>query len=246
LFQGGIYFVPCTLNFYEVKRELLLITGILLLFTSYSRSQSFIQPNYGLKSHETLVINKIEATNIATTIFLTVENRRSGGTFCADKNIFMIYPDGTRIKLISSNGIPVCPDSHKFNSIGERLDFTLTFPPLRKDVEWIDLIEDCTDNCFHFYGVTLDNELNRKLNDAFYLAENDDPVKAMVSFIDILNETDSKNPGVEGLIYVNIITLARQSGTIGSAIDWYKKLKNSGAPRLPEYIKFLNDKGIKY
>ncbi|MCU0462336.1 MAG: hypothetical protein MUF36_10040, partial [Bacteroidales bacterium] len=197
-----------------MKRKFLTIAGLLLLFSLYARSQSFIQPNYGSKSPETLVISKIEATNNATTFFLTVENRRPGGTFCADRNIFMIYPDGTRIKLISPQGIPVCPDSHKFISIGEKLDFTLTFPPLKNGVEWIDLIEECNDNCFHFYGVTLDNELNRKLNDAFYLAENDDPVKAMVSFIDILDETDSRNLGVEGLIYVNIITLAKQSGTV--------------------------------
>jgi hypothetical protein len=222
------------------------LTALLTILSLVTWSQSFILPNSGHTSHETLIINKVECSQKVTTIYLTVENRRSGGTFCADKSIFIIYPDGTRIKLISSNGIPVCPDSHKFSSIGEKLDFTLTFPPLNKGVEWIDLVEDCNDNCFHFYGVTLDNELNRKLNDAFYLAENDDPVKAMISFIDILESTDSKNNGVEGLIYVNIITLARQSGTIGSAIDWYKKLKNSGAPRVQEYIKFLNDRGIKY
>ncbi len=217
-----------------------------LFFPGTSSAQTFIQPNYGLKSHETLVINKVEATTKAVTFYLTIENRIANGTFCADKNIYILFPDGTRSMLVSSNGIPVCPDAHKFNTPGEKLDFTLTFPPLKNGVEWIDLIEDCSDNCFHFFGITLDNELNRKLNDAFYLAENDDPVKAMISFIDILESTGSKNNGVEGLIYVNIITLARQSGTIGSAVDWYKKLKNSGAPRLPEYIKFLNDKGIKY
>ena len=119
-------------------------------------------------------------------------------------------------------------------------------PPLKKDVEWIDLVEDCKDNCFHFYGVTLDNELNRKINDAFSMAENDDPLKAMISLVDILNSTDKTNLGSEGFLYVNIISLAREAGNYGQASDWYKKLKNSGAPRLQEYIKFLNDQGIKY
>jgi hypothetical protein len=229
-----------------MKEKFFYILFISLLLSVAASAQSFIQPNYGLKSHETLVINKVEATTKAVTFYLTIENRISNGTFCADKNIYILFPDGTRSMLLSSNGIPVCPDAHKFNTPGEKLDFTLTFPPLKNGVDWIDLIEDCSDNCFHFFGITLDNELNRKLNDAFYLAENNDPVKAMISFIDILESIDSKNIGVEGLIYVNIITLARQSGTIGSAVDWYKKLKNSGAPRVQEYIKFLNDKGIKY
>lgn len=209
-------------------------------------AQSFIQPSYGLKSHETLIINKVECSEKATTIYLTVENRRVGGTFCADKNIYIFYPDGTNIKLISSNGIPVCPDSHKFQSTGEKLDFTLTFPPLKNGVDWIDLVEDCNDNCFHFYGITLDNDLNRRINDAFSMAESDDPLKAMISLVDILNSTDAKNLGSEGFLYVNIISLAREAGNYGQASDWYKKLKNSGAPRLQEYIKFLNDQGIKY
>ena len=226
--------------------KILIGVSALLLFSSGLAAQSFIQPNYGLKSHETLLINKVECSDKATTIYLTVENRRVGGTFCADKNIYIFYPDGTNLKLISSNGIPVCPDSHKFQMAGEKLDFTLTFPPLKKGVEWIDLVEDCNDNCFHFYGVNLDNELNRKINDAFSMAENDDPLKAMISFIDILESTDSRNLGAEGLLYVNIITLAREEGNYGQAADWYKKLKSSGAPRLQEYIKFLNDQGIKY
>lgn len=229
-----------------MKRRSLAIIGLLILYNGYSWSQSYIQPNYGLKSHETLIINKIEATDKSTTIFLTIENRIPGGTFCADRNIYIFYPDGTNSKLISSYNIPVCPDSHKFTTPGEKLNFTLTFPPLKKGVEWIDLVEDCSENCFHFYGITLDNDLNRKINDAFLMAEDDDPLKPMISFIDILTSADSKNLGAEGMLYVNIITLARESGNSGQAADWYKKLRNSGAPRLQEYIKFLNDQGIKY
>jgi len=232
--------------FFKMKSKYSIAFIVLLLSAGSSMAQSFIQPNYGHKSHETLIINKVECSDKATTFYLTVENRRVGGTFCADKNIYIFYPDGTNIKLISSNGIPVCPESHKFQMAGEKLDFTLTFPPLKKGVDWIDLIEDCNDNCFHFYGVTLDTELNRRINDAFSMAENDDPLKAMISLIDILESTDSKNVGAEGLLYVNIITLAREAGNYGQASDWYKKLKNSDAPRLAEYIKFLNDQGIRY
>ena len=229
-----------------MSRNISVIIILSLLFTGYSWSQSFIQPNSGQKWPETLVINKVEATSKATTFFLTVENRIAGGAFCADKHIYLSYPDGTRSKLISSNGIPVCPDSYKFKAIGEKLDFTLTFPPLKQGVMWVDLIEDCPDNCFYFYGVTLDNGLNQRINNAFSLAENDENVKALISFIDILTETDSRNLGAEGLLYINIINLVRESGSTAQASDWYKKLKSSGAPRLSGYIKYLNDQGIKY
>jgi hypothetical protein len=229
-----------------MKTKILVSTFVFLLLPALLSSQSFLQPNYGLKSHETLVINKIELSEKSATFYLSIENRINGGTFCADRNIYVLYPDGTRVRLLSSTGIPVCPDVHRFKNPGETLDFTLTFPPLKQGIEWIDLIEDCNDNCFHFYGIALDNDLNRKINDAFSLTDNSDPLKAMISFVDILNTVDSRNIGLEGLLYVNIVSLARQAGNFGQAADWYKKLKSSGAPRVQDYIKYLNDLGIKY
>jgi hypothetical protein len=226
-------------------RRLYFTTGLIII-SAVSFSQSFIQPNFGLKSHETLVIKKIEATIKATTFSMTIENRIQGGKFCADKNIYMVYPDGTHSKLTSSSGIPVCPDTYKFKTIGEKLDFTLTFPPLKQGTAWVDLIEECSDNCFYFYGITLDNSLNVKIDAAFSLAENDETTKSLISFIDIVEENDSKNLGVEGLLYINIIRLAKGTGNSTQASDWYKKLKASEAPRLSDYIKYLNDQGIKY
>lgn len=227
-----------------MKRILFAFCAVIFSLTAVS--QSYIQPNYGLKSHETLIINKIDVSDKATTILFSLENRIAGGYFCVDRNTYIIHPDGTRIKMLSSSGIPVCPETHKFSGPGEKLSFTLTFPPIKKELEWIDLVEDCSDNCFHFYGITLDNELNQRINDAFRMAENDDPLKAMISFIDILESTDSKNLGSEGLLYVNIISLARQAENYGQAADWYRKLRKAGAPRLEEYINFLNDQGIMY
>jgi hypothetical protein len=209
-------------------------------------SQIINKPNIALKSHETLEISKVEITAEKTVIFLSIENRITGGKFCADKNIFIIYPDGTRIKLTSSNGIPVCPDTHKFKTIGEKLSFVLTFPPLKQGIECIDLIEDCAENCFSFYGVNLNNDLNKKIDNAFILAENNEPAKALISFINIAETANNKNPGVEGLLYINIIKLAKDTGNTVKSAEWYKRLKSSGIPRLELYIKHLNSQGILY
>jgi hypothetical protein len=192
------------------------------------------------------MINKIEATSKGVTFYLSVTNKIEGGSFCADKNIFMIYPDGARSKIVSATGIPVCPDAYKFRTAGESLDFVLAFPPLKQGTKWIDLVEDCSDNCFSFYGITLDNELNRKIDEAFFLAENEQPLKAMINFINIADANDKMNLGIEGLLYINIIKLAEETENPGRAAEWYRRLKTSGAPRASAYLKYLNDQGIKY
>ena len=209
-------------------------------------SQTVNHPNSGLKSHETLEFSKVVTTAQKTVIFLSVENRITGGYFCADKNIFIIYPDGTRIRLISSKGIPVCPESYKFKSIGEKLSFELTFSPLKHDTQWIDLIEDCADNCFSFYGVCLNDDLNKKIDEASVLAENKEPANALIDFVKIGDSLTSKNSGIEGLIFINIIKLAKETANTAKAAEWYSKLKLSGIPRCELYIKHLNSQGIIY
>jgi hypothetical protein len=65
-----------------------------------------------------------------------------------------------------------------------------------------------------------------------------------MSFINIAGTIDSKNAGIEGLIYMNIINLAKETGNIPKASEWYQKLKLSGIPRSDLYIKHLNSQGI--
>jgi len=224
-----------------------LITGIVILSaTGFLHSQTFINPNYSLKSHETLNIIKVEARPEATFFYMSLENRIPNGTFCADKNIYLVYPDGKKSRLESSSGIPVCPDTYKFKAPGEKLEFMLTFPPLKPGTKWIDLIEDCNDNCFSFYGITLDNDLNKRIDEAFSFGENDEAARALIGFVSIAEEIDTKNLGIEGLIYINIIKLSIETGDEKKAEEWYRKFKLSDAPRLSEYIKYLNDRGIKY
>lgn len=218
-----------------------LLTGDLVV-----NSQVISFPNYGLKSHETLEISKIESTAEKTVVYLNIENRIEKGSFCADKNIYLIDPAGKKMKLVKASGIPVCPDSFIFNSIGEKLQFTLEFPPLKGGTKWIDLIEDCTSNCFWYYGVTLDNELNKKLDETFSMASTGKPSDNIILFRNILDSIDNQNLGIEGLLYTNIINSAVEDNDNVSAIMWYKRLSASKAPRVSDYVKYLNNRGIKY
>jgi hypothetical protein len=216
-------------------------TGLVNVF-----SQTFDLPNVGLKSPETLEISKVELTVQKTVFYLTVENRIEGGTFCADRNIFLIYPDGSRHKLLRANNIPVCPDSYKFKNTGEKLQFTLEFPPLKTGTKWVDIVEECSSNCFWIYGITLDNDLNKRLDEAFILASKSKPADNIVLFKNTLDSLGSQNDGIEGLLYINIINAAAEDGDNVNASVWYKRLVSSHAPQLSYYIKYLNDRGIKY
>ncbi len=223
------------------------IAGCIILGTfGNSFAQTIEFPNYALKSHETLDITKIEMTDKASVFHLRIENRIHGGSFCADRNIYIVYPDGSRSMLKSSEGIPVCPDSYMFRLPGEKLEFTLTFPPLTKETQWLDLIEDCSDNCFLFLGIVLDPALNKKVDAAFTLAEEGEAEKALAGFIGLTEEIDNQNHGIEGSLYINIIRLARETGNDKKAGEWYIKFTESGSPHLDTFIRYLNDFGIRY
>ncbi len=229
-----------------VIKPIATVLWTLMVFTASVNSQVIIRPNYGLKSHETLEIKKVEITPEKTVVSLSVENRIVGGQFCADKNIFIIYRDGTRSKLTSSAGIPVCPETYKFKIAGERLDFILTFPPLKAGTEWIDIIEECSDNCFSFYGVVLDNDLNKNIDEALSLAEKGEITKSVNRYKEILAALAGKNNGIEGALYSDIITLLAKSGDKKATREWYGKMLSSKSPGLEKYIRNLNSIGIKY
>jgi hypothetical protein len=227
------------------KRVIILVYLVLTGWNT-AKCQAFIQPNYALKSHETMSVNKFEMTGEKTIVSVSVENRITGGNFCADRNIYIIDPTGEMYKLVKATGIPICPASYTFKNIGEVLNFTLEFPMLKPGTKWVDIIEECTSNCFWFYGVTLDNELNLKLDEAFSKASGGKPAENMILFSKILDDIGSQNLGIEGLLYLNIINAAVEDSDNVNAMVWYKRLASSKAPRVEEYLKFLNNKGIKY
>ena len=65
------------------------------------------------------------------------------------------------------DGIPACPDQHRFKSIGEVLDFSLVFPAIPDEVKYIDLREGCDDACVSVKYILLDEEMNNRINEGF-------------------------------------------------------------------------------
>jgi hypothetical protein len=217
-----------------------------MTFIPVGFSQTIFNPNYALKTPETLEILKIEVTPEKTLFYLSIENQRNGGSFCADKNIYLQDEQGKKYDLKRSAGIPVCPASYKFKSIGEKLQFTLEFPTLKAGTRWIDIVENCSSDCFSFYGITLDMDLNRKLDEGFAFAEKGENSKAISIFREILNNSGSTKNGIDGALYTEIITMEYKSGNIASSGEWYKRMLSSNSPRLELYIRNLNSRGIKF
>lgn len=229
-----------------VIKRLGLIVWLLTICLYEIHSQTIELPGYALKSHETLEILKVEITSEKTVLYMSVENRIDGGNFCADKNIYVIYPDSDKLKLVKSLGIPVCPDAYKFKSIGEKLQFTLDFPPLKTGIKWIDVIEECSENCFSFFGVTLNPDLNTRINKALAVAKEGGTTNAILLYKSILGDLPVEDNGIKGALYTDIITLSLETGDKAGAAEWYKKMLVSDSPRLELYVNNLNSRGIRF
>lgn len=201
--------------------------------------QTIRQPNYGIKSHETLVIESVVMTSQSTILNMVIENRSLDGTFCADRNVFIILPGGKRLRLSKSEGIPRCPDKYVFKSFGERLYFTLHFPPIPEGTEWIDLVEDCDEACFSFYPVILDPVLNQQIDHAFSLIGSGELTEASTLFENLLSELEGKECHYEGAIYLNLIYLARKTGDKDKVSEWEERLRNSNVSLKEQYLEHL-------
>jgi hypothetical protein len=68
----------------------------------------------------------------------------------------------------------------------------------------------------------------------------------MLLFRNILETVDKQNHGIIGLLYINIISAAVEAGDKVEAAVWYKRLLSSHSPRLSDYVKYLNNRGIKF
>jgi len=155
-----------------------------------AQAQTILQPNFGQKTHETLDIESIETTNQYTIISLSIVNKINGGTFCADKNIYIKNSSGYEMyQIIKSEGIPQCPKAHQFKSIDEKLSFKLYFPKISEKIMYLDLIENCDNACFSMKGIILSNSLNDNINEAYRLYAVNEKKRAAESLENLIYQT---------------------------------------------------------
>jgi hypothetical protein len=180
-------------------------------------------------------IKGVDLQTDITIIRLTIENRVLAGYFCVDRNTSLILPDGTRLGPM-----------HSFKTIGEVLSFTLYFPPIQSGTTWFDMVEECNDNCFSVYGITLDTAMNSMIDRGYNLSELGKPKESATLFEEIIATVGSEKHGILGSLYSSTIIMHLRNGDEISAKRWYDALKNSTAPRLGLYLENLSARGIKW
>lgn len=217
-----------------------------LVMETHLGAQVFDNPAIGLKSHQTMEISRVERQQDKTLVYVSVENKINGGTFCADKNIFIIQPDGSRLKLEKASGIPTCPSSHKFKRVGELLEFTLIFPALQRGTGWFNMVEECTNNCFSVYGILLNNQFTARIDNASSYIDRGQIDTAISLYQSMINEAGESEAGIKGSLYNDLITLLSSRGYSENAAEWYRKLAESDLPQKDLYLNNLNFRGIKY
>ncbi len=187
-------------------------------------SQTIVKPNFALASHP-MKVESILFTDKATIVELSVENKSATGFFCADKNISLINSlKSTEYLLVKSAGIPVCPETYSFAYVGEILKFKLFFSPVGDSVKYLDIIENCSDNCFSIKGIILDQLVNNEIDIAYKHYSNYNLDAALKSF---KTAVDKNVNYPYAWLHYNILQIYAEKNDFASARKWYNKIINS-------------------
>lgn len=224
---------------------------ILLTLSSLSVAfgQKYDNPIAQKVTHPELKIKSIEITENNTVISLKVTNKRDhDGWFCADENIYIKNSKGTEIyHLIKSENIPTCPEQFKFSYVGQELNFTLYFPPISNQIQSLDLIEDCSNACFSFYGIILDNQHNKKIRTfekGFDLYQENNLKESIDYFKEVIQGKTSIDSHIYGLSYYYLIIIYYELGDTNKMELWYRNLITADIKDKDTFIKELDKLGI--
>lgn len=217
---------------------------IAFLYLGAVFAQKYDNPIAQKVTHPELKIKSIEITENSTIFSLEVTNKRNqGGWFCADEHIYLKNSKGSEVyELIRSENIPTCPEQFKFSYVGQELNFTLYFPPVSKEIKFLDLIEDCTNACFSFHGIILDNEHNAKIRafeNGFDLYQNHQYKQAIPLFEKVLKGESIIDSHIYGLAYYYLILIHKELGDTDKMDYWHEELLNSNLEEKATFIKEL-------
>jgi len=233
----------------QTMKKLLLLTITPFLFF-FANSQTYKNPIASKQSHPELKITRIEITENNTIVSLEVTNKRTvGGWFCANSDIFLKNSKRTETyQLIKSENIPTCPDQYEFSSVGETLAFKLYFPSIDQDIKFIDLVENCTNACFSFYRIILDNQHNQKIRafeKGFDLYQENNLKESATYFEEVTQGKSSIDSHIYGLSHYYLILIYHELDDTSKVEFWYKNLINSDFKDKNTFVKELDKLGIK-
>lgn len=226
-------------------RFLPIICLLLFFFLSGAGAQIYERPNYSLTSHPTLEIVSVERWEDRMVVNLELKNERFSGSFCIDSNTVLRNSLGTEeYNLMSMEGIPPCPELYRFKSVGERIHFSLSFQAVPDEIIYVDLVENCRENCVSIKYILLDEELNNRITEGVRLFELGKPQAALQVFEDIMEtEYDGLSP-VFGTVYLYLISIHYELGNSKDARRVCGELRESNILGLEEFIETAKENGI--
>ena len=208
-------------------------------------AQVYDKPSFSLTSHPTLEIMSVEKWEDRTVVNIRVKNQRISGSFCFDRESFLRNSLGTgQWKLVSLDGIPACPDQHRFKSIGEVLDFSLVFPAIPDEVKYIDLLEGCEDACVSVKYILLDEELNSRINEGFNLYEIGRLSASLQVFEEIMESGYDNYLPVYGTLYLYMMSIQYELGRSKEVRRIFQELKESSIVGRDEFIETARVTGL--
>lgn len=221
---------------------------ILLLLQVNGISQVFEMPNAETKSHAELTITRIQITSDYTIVHLRNQNMLVKDAWaCVDRKTTIQTSDKVKHLLLRAENIPLCPELHRFDSLGEILEFTLYFPPIDPSKGRIDLVEDCEQSCFFFQGIILDNRLNSDIHaydEAYDLYLKKEYEASRKIFSGIVQDIADNPTHIYSFAYYYLILISHEGGDRKGAKEWFEKLKASGLPDRHSIIQRIEEMGI--
>ncbi len=222
------------------KSQIIALLGTILLSCTLMHAQEIVQPNYGLKNPETIEVIRVRITGTQTLLDMSIQNQVRGGYFCIDENTYLEYGNGMKLKMKNVSGLPLCPDSYEFSSIGEKVYFTLAFDKLPDGIDWFDIVEYCDDNCFSVLALNLDEDINLKINTAFNAMDRLEPEIAIEIFRNMLPSLKSSVHGLTGSVYLNLVELLAANNLDDELRQLVSDFKASTMPHKQRYLEILN------
>jgi len=231
-----------------MQKQVFISLIIIFFFEIGSYSQVFEMPNAEVKSHAELTITRIQITDDYTIIFLRNQNMLVKDAWaCVDRKTTVRTSDNVHHLLIRAENIPICPQLHRFDSLGEILEFTLYFPPIDPGKGRIDLVEDCEQSCFFFQGIILDNRLNRDIqayDEAYDLYLKNEFEASRRIFSEIVRDIPDNPTHIYSFSFYYLILISHEAGDTNGAFEWLEKLKASGLPDRHSIIRRIEEMGI--
>ncbi len=104
------------------------------------------------------------------------------------------------------------------------MTFELEFSNFNEIPKYINIIEDCDDNCFSIYGVVIDEKMNKDINQGYSYFKSGNLDFALASFRTAARE-NADYPFA--LLYGNFIEIYALQKNFEKAKKWYQFLQSS-------------------